>query len=120
MIKHGLVPVKQSQLHRLTIKYVGEGKPEAPLFWSGLGSGRPEIMLISDLKRKFFPHEDQCTGNQWLRKDTAEALHDAKLANVEQMGINASCIRSPAENTVSVYHLVLMSAPEIVRRAGVY
>ena len=102
------------------MKYIDEGKPEAPLFWPGLRSRRPDIMLISDINRKFFAYQDQRTGHQWLRKDTAKALHDAKLVDAERMGMDASCIRSPAENTVSVYHLVLMSAPEIVRRAGVY
>jgi hypothetical protein len=55
MIECGLVPVKKSQLHRRVIKYIGKCKSDMR---PGLGAGRPEIMPISDLKRKFFIHQD--------------------------------------------------------------
>ena len=43
MIRRGLVPVKRAAMFRYTSKYVDEGKPEAPVLWTG-GMGRQEIM----------------------------------------------------------------------------
>ena len=89
------------------------------MFWTG-GTGRHEIMPIEDLKKLFLTHQDQRTANQWLRKDTAKALHDAKLACAARMSIDASCVESPDDKTVSAYQLTLMYGPDIVQRGGEY
>lgn len=70
MINRQLVPVKRSMMFRYASKYVGEGKPEAPMHWP-CGSGGIEIMSLGELKRQFFAHQDQRTGDMWMRKDTA-------------------------------------------------
>ena len=53
-------------------------------------------------------------------KDTAKALHDAKLACAARMGTDTSCVKSPNNKTVSACHSMLMSAPEITQQCGDY
>ena len=98
--------------------YIGEGKPEAPVYWGNVGG--TEIMTIGDLKKQFLTHQAQRIGRGWLRNDTAKAILDAKLADAVRKGIDVSCVKPPASTTVSAYHSALMSAPEIGRRVGAY
>ena len=88
--------MKLAQMYRLADKYVGEGKPDAPVYWAE--RGRVEIMPIADLKNIFLVHHGNQSGREWLRKDTAKALMDAELAEAVRMGISASCVNPPGFN----------------------
>ena len=102
------MPVKRAQMYKHVEKYVGDGKPEAPMHWPK-GAGAPEILSVEELKKQYFFHQGQQIANQWLKKDTAKALFDAKLANHALKGIDASCVKPPAAVTVDAYHSTLMS-----------
>ena len=99
-------------------RYVTENKPGALLFWGSVGP--PEITTVDVLKDKLFAHQDQCTKIQWLQKDTANTLHDARLTDAERMGISTSFIGFPDKKTANAYHSALICEPKIVQRAGVY
>ena len=84
------------------------------MYWPSRRGGGQDIMSMADLKAQFLSHS-QRTASQWLRKDTAKALFDARLAEYEQNGIAVSCAKPPDEKTVNAYHSALLSDPEIVQ-----
>ena len=53
MIKQQMVPVKLTMMYSYVNKYVGEGKPEAPMYWPS-GSKGQEIMSLGELKKIMF------------------------------------------------------------------
>ena len=75
MIQRKLILVKRAQMFRLVKKYIGEGKPEAPVYWGNVGG--TEIMTIGDLKKQFLTHQGQRIGREWLRNDTTKAVGSA-------------------------------------------
>ena len=52
VISKKLVPVKLAQIYNLANKYVGEGKPDAPVYWAE--RGRVEIIPIADIKKFYW------------------------------------------------------------------
>jgi hypothetical protein len=82
--------------------------------------GRPEVLSLETLRKQFLAHQDQRTGDMWLRKDTTKSLFEAKRADAASKGTDYTCITPPDDKTVSAYHSTLMSMPEVAQRAGKY
>jgi hypothetical protein len=47
-------------------------------------------------------------------------LLEAKLTNVEWMGIGADCIKLPDPKTITGCHSTLMLMPEVMPKVGIY
>ena len=73
------------------------------------------MISLEELRKQFFAHQDQRTGDMWLRKDTAKSLFEAKRADAACKGTASTCITPPDVKTVSAYHSTLMSMPEVVQ-----
>ena len=89
------------------------------MYWPS-GSKGQEIMLLGELNKQFCAQQGKRTSDMWLKKDTAKALFEAKMADAERMGIDSSCVKLPDVKPVSTYHSTLLAMSDVIEQAGGY
>ena len=82
-----------------------------PTFWNQ--SGRPEIMLLAELRAKFDNHAKR-DGKCWTLTQTRNALINQTKEKLTVASLDSSIIELPAKQTIRASHSALMSIPDLV------
>jgi hypothetical protein len=78
------------------------------------------MMLLSNLKARFYTYQSKRVGRGRLGKDTTQVLYGPTLEEATHTGVGHSYVEPPVTKTMNRYHSTLVSVLDTGQRTDVF